>query len=166
MNSKKNLLAGYVLQSKWFSNGLEGFTDMQTNKRIHPMMNHVKYLAGHLLSAQYGYAQIAGVSVVKKWEELFAPQGKSKAMDDYPYPTLEEIKADWVKLYEVVQPGLEDLPDESLQLELDYSPVGGFGILDNTLGDLWTFLNMHQAYHLGQIGILRRGFGLAPMAFF
>ena len=35
----------------------------------------------------------------------------------------------------------------------------------NTLAGVWAFLNHHQAYHIGQIGLLRRGFGKPPMRY-
>ncbi|WP_344979186.1 DinB family protein [Compostibacter hankyongensis] len=166
MHSKKQLLAQYVLHCRWFVNVLEGFTDEETNERINADMNHVKYLAGHLLNAQYAFAQIAGITVTRKWDELFAGQGKSKARDNFPYPSIDEIKATWDQLYPVVKSALEKMPEEALQKELPASPVAGHGILDSTVGDLWAFLNLHQAYHIGQIGILRRGFKKDPMKYF
>jgi hypothetical protein len=166
MQGKKELLAQYLLHARWFSNALEGFTDGETNQRIHPDMNHVKYLAGHLLHSQYGFAMIAGVAVDRKWDDLFAGRGKSKARDNFPYPTIEEIKDEWEQLYPVIKNGLEALPEDTLQKDLPSSPVAGFGILDSSIGDLWAFMNLHQAYHIGQIGILRRGFGKDPMKYF
>ncbi|MCO5235312.1 MAG: DinB family protein [Chitinophagaceae bacterium] len=54
MSDRKQLLAQYDWVNKWFHNSLEGFTDQETNRRLNPGMNHVKYLAGHLLNAQIG----------------------------------------------------------------------------------------------------------------
>lgn len=166
MNSKKQLLAQYVLNGTWFNNVLTGFADEETNRRISPDMNHVKYLAGHLFTSLYSFAMIAEIQVEKKWGELFAGVGKSKALDHYEYPSIEEIRAEWARVFPLVKRGLEALPEEGLQKEFPASPVAGFGILDATIGDLWAFLNLHQAYHIGQIGILRRGFGKDPMKYF
>ncbi|HEX5552073.1 MAG TPA: DinB family protein [Chitinophagaceae bacterium] len=166
MNSKKHLLAQYKVHCRWFSNALDGFSDEEANRRINPNMNHAKYLAGHLLNAQYGFAMIAGITVERKWDELFAGRGQSKARDHFPYPTIDEILTEWNMLYPVVMDGLEALSEEVLQQEFSASPVAGYGVLDSTIGDLWAFLNLHQAYHIGQIGIVRRGFGKEPMKYF
>lgn len=165
MSNKKQLLAQYDSLYKWFSNALVDFTDDETNERVHKNMNHVKYVAGHIMNAQYGLAWIAGVKVESKWDELFAGQGKTKALDDYPYPSIEDIKAEWEQLCPLIRKGLETLPEESLEKELPGSPLAGSKVFDATVGDFWAFLIIHQIYHIGQIGILRRGFNKEPMKY-
>lgn len=165
MSSKKQLLAQYDLHCKWFHNALADFTDEEVNQRLDKNMNHVKYLAGHLLNSQYAYAMIGDIKVERKWDELFAGRGKSRAKDNFPYPTIEEIKAEWDQLQPTVRSGLEALPEETLKKELPGSPVAQLGVLDSTIGDLWAFLNLHQVYHIGQIGILRKGFGKEAMKY-
>lgn len=166
MSSKKRLLAQYVVHSNWFEKALKDFSDEETNSRVNPDMNHVKYLAGHLFHAQYSFAFIAGLKMETKWDELFAGRGKSKAKDHFPYPTITEIKTEFGQLYPLVKKALEAMTEEDLEKRMPESPVAKTGIFDDTLGDLWAFLNLHQAYHIGQIGILRRGFGKEPMRFF
>lgn len=75
---KKLLLGQFNFHHRLYNNVLDGFTDEETNQRLHgnESMSHVKYLAGFM-----------------------------------------------------------------------------------------TLLNHHQAYHIGQIGILRRGFGKEPMEY-
>lgn len=166
MNSKKQLLAQFVLYCSWFHNALKGFSDEETNRRVSSGMNPVKYLAGHLLNSQYAFSFIAEVKLQSKWDDLFAGRGKTRAMDNFPYPTIEEIITEWDRIYPVIKNALEALPEEDLSKSQPISPVAGFGGLDNTIGDLWAFLNLHQGYHIGQIGILRRGFGKEPLNYF
>lgn len=165
-HNKKQLLSQYDLHYRWFMNSLEGFSDEETNKRLDKKMNHIKYLAGHLMNSQYSFAMIAGIKVEKKWDELFSGLGKSKALDGYPYPSIEEIKNEAAVLYHKIKKGLEELPNEVLEKEYPGSLIAKSGIFDASIGDLWAFLNMHQAYHLGQIGILRKGFGKETMEYF
>lgn len=157
---KKLLLAQFDLHQKLYNNVLDGFSDEETNRRLHDnkQMNHVKYLAGHLLNAQYGLAQLAGVNPEVKWNELFAAAGQSEAKDDIDYPDIEDIKTEWNGLYEETLTGLKQLTAEDLKQEASND-------LFDTVGEMWTFLNHHQAYHIGQIGILRRGFGKEPMSY-
>lgn len=158
---KNQLLTQFDLHHKLYNNVLSGFSDEESNKRLYgdTKMNHVKYLAGHLLNAQYGLAEIAGISFDVKWNELFAAAGQSEAKDDIEYPEIDSIKAEWNKLHEQTRAGLEKLTSKDLEKESPYKELFG------SIGEMWAFLNHHQAYHIGQIGILRRGFGKEPMSY-
>jgi uncharacterized damage-inducible protein DinB len=157
------LIIQFDLHHRLFNNVLEGFTDEETNQRLNgsKQMNHVKYLAGHLLNSQYGLAMIAGMDPDVKWNDLFAVMGQSEAKDDFSYPDIEEIKAEWNRMHERIRAGLSNLTGDNLNSK----PPSPFDKVASTVSDLWTFINHHQAYHIGQIGILRRGFGKEPMSY-
>lgn len=157
------LITQFDLHHKLYNNVLDGFTDEETNRRLNGIktMNHVKYLAGHLLNAQYGIGMVAGINREVKWNELFAPMGQSKARDDIEYPTIEAIKAEWNQMHASIRNGLQALTDENLSSK----PPQPLDKIWATVGEQWAFLNHHQAYHIGQIGILRRGFGKEPMSY-
>ncbi len=78
------LLTQFDLHQRLYNNVLDGFTDEETNQRLHDdqKINQVKYLAGHLLNSQYGLAMIAGLNPELKWNDLFAVMGQSEAKDD------------------------------------------------------------------------------------
>lgn len=160
---KTYLLTQFDLHHRLYNNVMQGFSDEETNRRLYngTKMNHVKYLAGHLLNSQYGLALTAGLDVKVKWNDLFAVMGQSEAKDDFPYPSIEEIKTEWNQLYEPTRNGLEQLSDENLN-ETAHSP---FNQVAKSKGELWAFINHHIAFHIGQIGILRRGFGKDPMSY-
>lgn len=159
----KFLLIQFDLHHRLYINVLQGFTDEESNKRLYnnTNINHVKYLAGHLLNSQYGLALSAGIDVDVKWNELFAVMGQSAAKDDFPYPLLEEVKSEWNKLYQPTRNALEQMTDE----DLSETPPAPFDQVAESRGELWAFINHHIAYHIGQIGILRRGFGKEPMSY-
>lgn len=167
---KNFLLAQFDFHQRLFNNVLEDFSDAESNERPHgdTRMNHVKYLAGHLLSTQYGLALLAGARVQPRWQELFAPRGETRARDDIAYPTLDEIRAEWNGMYREVHDRFDRLSDTDLA-DTAPEPLGRFfeGNPDfgNTLAGVWAFLNHHQAYHIGQIAILRKGFGKEPMRY-
>jgi uncharacterized damage-inducible protein DinB len=160
---KEALLAQIDLHHRLYDNVLDGFTDEETNRRLHDdnKINHVKYLAGHLLNSQYGLAIIADLDPKVKWNELFAIRGQSKAKDDYPYPDIEEIKAEWNGMHEQIREGLNQLTAD----DLTETPPAPFDQVAESVDELWSFINHHQAYHIGQIGLLRRGFGKEPMSY-
>ncbi len=160
---KQYLLAQFDLHQLLYNNVLDGFTDEETNRRLFgdQKMNHVKYLAGHLLNSQYGLALAAGLDPEVKWNELFAVMGKSRARDDAAYPPIEEIKTEWNRLNMPLRKGLKGLTNEDLTEE----PPAPFHKVADSKGELWAFINHHIAYHIGQIGILRKGFGKEPMSY-
>lgn len=160
---KNPLLIQFDLHQKLFNNVLEGFSDEESNQRLHgdKNMNHVKYLAGHLLNSQYGFGLLAGIEREVKWNDLFAAGGQSEAKDDIVYPSLEEIMAESNEMYPAAREGLKKLTLE----ELGKKPPAGLEKFWATKNEMWAFLNHHQAYHIGQIGILRKGFGKETMRY-
>lgn len=164
MEIQTQLLKQFDLLDRWFKNSLADLSDDDTNLRIDPKMNPIKYIAGHLYNTLSIFAQISGANVEVKWTDLFAGQGKTKALDDYPYPNINEIKEEWSKVFPKVKEALSRLTEEMLSQEIP-SPIAQSGIFDSTIRDLWTFLNFHQAYHIGQIGILRKALGKDTMKY-
>ena len=160
---KNLLLTQFDLHQRLFNNVLEGFTDEETNRRLHndTRVNHVKYLAGHLFDSQQGLVLLAGLVPVNKWHDLFAVMGESEARDDFPYPTVEEIKAEWNALYNPLRKALETLTPDKLAEK----PPAPFDRVANSRGELWAFINHHMAYHIGQIGILRKAWGKGAMGY-
>lgn len=153
---KNFLLIQFDLHQRLYNNVLDGFTDAETNQRPHndSNMNHVKYLAGHLLNSQYGLAMIAGLQPAVKWNNLFAVMGQSKAKDEFNYPSIKEITDEWNALHEPSRKGLSKLTIENLS----EGPPSAFEQVAGSAGELWAFINHHQAYHIGQISILRKAF--------
>ncbi len=63
--------------------------------------------------------------------------------------------------YQPVREKLIRLDDD----QLEEAPPEPFDAVSESKGELWAFITHHQAYHIGQIGILRRAFGKSPMSF-
>ncbi|MCC5942104.1 MAG: DinB family protein [Balneolaceae bacterium] len=157
------LITQFDLHQRLYNNVLVGFTDEETNRRLpgYPHISHIKYIAGHLLNSQYGIAMLAGLKTEVKWNDLFAVMGQSEARDDISYPHIDEIMKEWNDLYRPVREKLYRMNDDQL-MELPPEP---FDAVSESKGQLWTFITHHQAYHIGQIGILRRAFGKDPMSY-
>lgn len=159
----KPLLIQFDLHQRLYNNVLSNFTDEETNQRLHgnTKINHVKYIAGHLLNSQYGLGFIAGVNHMVKWNDLFTVMGQSEAKDGIEYPDIAEIKTEWNQIHNRIRNGLDELTPEKLNMK----PPAPFDQVADSVGELWAFINHHQAYHIGQIGILRRGFNKEPMSY-
>jgi uncharacterized damage-inducible protein DinB len=159
----KLLLTQFDLHHRLYNKVLDGFSEEETNQRLNGNtdVNHVKYLAGHLLNSQYGLAVTAGIDLEVKWNDLFAVMGQSEAKDNFSYPNIEEIKNEWNQLNSPLRKALEKLSPEML----NNTPPAPFDQVATSVGELCAFINHHMAYHIGQIGILRRGFGKMPMRY-
>jgi hypothetical protein len=167
MSAKKVLLDQYDLHNVLYNNVIADISDEEANKCVADPMNSVKWLAGHLLWAQGNLANIGGAKVEVKWRDHFhTKQGATPADLAAPpseLPTLEEIKTKWNEDGPAIRAGLENLPDVALETVIQIPhPIFPF---DNTLAGLWAFINHHQAYTIGQIGILRRGLGKDAMKY-
>ena len=141
---KNYLLAQFDLHHKLYNNVLEGFTDEESNTRLHGdvQINHVKYLAGHLLHTQYGLALLAGVKIAPKWSELFAAGGDSRARDDVAYPALDTIISEWNAIHRDLRQGFSSLSAEELDAtapEPLASVFAGDTIHGNTVAGVWIF---------------------------
>jgi len=168
MSTKKQLLAQYDLHNVLFNNVIAGISDEESNTPIADPTNSAKWLAGHLLWANANFANIGGIKIDVKWRDHFYTKEGGGPEDlnalPSPLPTLREIKDKWNEDSPVLRKALENLPEQALDTVIDIKhPIAPF---DNTLGGLWAFINHHQAYHIGQIGIIRRALGKRAMSYF
>jgi len=167
MSAKKVLLDQYDLHNVLYNNVIADITNEESDKCIADPMNCVKWLAGHLAWAQLNLANIGGTQVDFLWRDHFHTKQGASPQDliapPSELPTLQQIKEKWNEMGPVVRKGLENLPDAALDTVINIPhPIFPF---DNTLAGLWAFINHHQAYTIGQIGILRRGLGKDAMKY-
>jgi hypothetical protein len=161
MSETKYLLAQYDLHNTLFNTVLAGISEEEAAIRLEPHVNNVKWLAGHLVWGQRGLAGMGGVPMDVEWLPHYDTQIKNPPGPEVPTPSLDEIKAAWNRLVEPIRAGLEVLPQEVLDKPIEF-PMPAF----RSVGGLWAFINHHQAYTIGQIGILRRVLGKEAMKYF
>jgi hypothetical protein len=104
---------------------------------------------------------MGGVTVAIEWTDHFNTQLKEPVSPSLKMPALEEIKTGWNTCSGPIREGLAQMSDEALNSPIEF-PLPAF----KTQESLWTFINHHQAYTIGQIGILRRGLGKEAMKYF
>jgi hypothetical protein len=151
MSAKNQLLIQYDLHNVLFNNVLVDINEEEAEVRLAPEVNNVKWLAGHLVWGQLGLARIGNVTVNIPWTDLYNTQLTHPISEDIKAPSLAEIKTEWNKWAQPIRDGLERMTDEALNHPIEF-PLPEF----KTTESLWTFINHHQAYTIGQIGILRR----------
>lgn len=167
MSAKKILLDQFEFHHVLFNNVLVNISDEEAHIRVAAPLNNIKWLAGHLLWAQHHLAKLGGANVTLPWRDHFHPKvGASEAdLNAAPseMPTLKMIIDKWNEDAPKIRAGLETITDEALNVITGAKhPMYSF---NSTLAGRWAFINHHQAYTIGQIGILRRGLGKDGMKY-
>ena len=86
----------------------------------------------------------------------------AKTLEDVKGPLpLDATRAAWATVSAALRAALESLTPE----QLDAPSTMRFPISDKTLLGVIAFLVQHDAYHLGQLSLLRRQLGLAGMSY-
>ncbi|SMD36306.1 DinB superfamily protein [Reichenbachiella faecimaris] len=142
------LIGLFQMQTEFFTNAIDGISTEHAQSRISQNTNHLTWLTGHLVSCRYMLAGMLGLKLTEPYPELFGNlNGLSENAD---YPSLEELKLDWPLVSEKLITKLGEMKDHELTAD---SPMGG------RLIDIVEFFAYHEAYHIGQMGFLRKYFG-------
>ena len=155
MNTLKHQLD---LHTRLFNNVLDGFADSETQNRANDQVNHLKWLAGHLTSTRFGFKDLAQLGEADPYGDLF---GHGKALDPAgDYPDIASIKANWNRISEKISAAFGQLSPEILEADALKVPIG-----NGKMGEFLDFLMHHEAYHLGQMGLLRKYLGQPAMSY-
>lgn len=144
------------LQTRLFRNVLDGMEEHWTDSP--KGANHAAWLAGHLVSTRHMMANVSGLQIAEPNPELF---GNGKGLETKAnYPGLSTTISHWQGISHKLSPHLRGLSPETLARKAPFATPAG-----ETLADFFTFLMHHEAYHIGQLGILRRYFGKEAMKY-
>lgn len=147
------------LQTRLFSNTIAGVSDENGDDRLTDHTNHLKWLTGHLVSTRYMLANIAGIEAAEPYPELFA---KGKGIEtDANYPSLNELSRDWESISAQLLEKLQAMDEDALNT----TPPIQVPVEDQTMRGMMTFFLHHEAYHIGQMGYLRKYHGYEAMSY-
>ena len=150
----------FDLHTRLFNNVTEGITDEESNTRTHGLINHIKWIAGHMLHSRLN--TITKVTGGQPDDTYGAQFGRGMTIDhNAPYPSMEEITSKWNAVSPAISERINNIPEEVLASK---SPVQA-PVADDTIRGLFSFLLSHEAYHVGQLGILRKMVGKEAMSF-
>ena len=112
--------------------------------------NTAHWVLGHVAATRRRMLRKVGVDVPPaEWEGLFDARDPG---DPERYPAIGDLRADLARTGERLSERLEDMsPDEAAQDWGTTFPDGG-----HTLEGGLRFLFFHEAWHLGQLSLLRR----------
>jgi len=148
-----------ALDTRLLENCLAGLTDDTARQRPAGQANSAAFLAVHLVDARVYMLKLAG-------GDMPHPFGSRldgvRAIDQMTwYPTLEQIGTAWRDVSARLTARLGELGDTELSARTNQKfPIGGDTVLDAIV-----FLAQHDAYHIGQLALLRRALGLPAMKY-
>lgn len=153
------VIEAFKMQTRLFLNTTRDITEEHAKAHFGGSPNHIAWITGHLVSTRYMLSTILGLIDREPYPELFET-GKG-IQYDITYPSMEKLTAGWEEFAEKLIDRLESLTEDELQAD----PPIQTPIADNTLRGFITFICHHEAYHIGQLSILKRYFGYEPVSY-
>ncbi len=144
----------YRSGDRLFVKALAGVTREQGLTRVGMDANPLLWIAAHLATTRNGLAQMVGLERTRPWGSRFT-RG-SEVGDPASIPDCDEILGAWNGVTAELERRLPQLTDA----ELDAPAPRDFPIDDKTLLGGVGFLAYHEAYHIGQMAIVRKALGL------
>jgi uncharacterized damage-inducible protein DinB len=132
-----------------------GITHEESLLAPEPGGNCMNWVVGHVLHVYeqllplLGQPPVLGTAAVKRYDRGSTPIDAAEAVH------FEQLLTAWDEASARIDAGLASLTREQLSAP---PPIQGFG---DTVSELIAFLMVHQAYHSGQAGVLRRIAGKA-----
>lgn len=143
--------------AKWaLLQNLEGLSNEESLVAAEKGGNSANWVVGHLLTAYDNLVQVVGGDRVCDPEQMAPYRRGSGPLDPTKARTLEELLADLDQSHARAVAGLGELTAEALAAPAPSSPRND---PNETIGSLIGLIAFHQAYHVGQTGVLRRMVG-------
>ncbi|RMH17146.1 MAG: hypothetical protein D6696_16445 [Acidobacteria bacterium] len=142
------------LNGRLLDNALDGVSERLGRRRLNGRINNMAFVALHLLDARCYLGRYLGLEVEHPFGDLAAGVESIEQMTDFP--PLAAIRRSWHELAPQVAERIPELKGERWR---EPSNVD-FPIADRTLFGGTSFLLHHESYHIGQLALLRKYFGL------
>jgi hypothetical protein len=137
---------------------LDGVDDAVYRRCFLPGTSPMAWILGHLVNSRHGAGGLLGAAEQYAYAELTA-RGASCA-DPAVLPDLPTTLDDWRSSGERLA---ARLPEATPEL-LDGPAPDRVPSMDGTVLGTLAFLALHESYHLGQLGLLRKAAGLPGLA--
>ena len=120
--------------------------------------NSIMWIVGHITQTRAGMLSLLGDRASTGWGELF--RRGAQRQDPSAYPEPQAIKAMGIDLTKRLQAKLVTITEDELA-----APVTAVKLPNvNTVVDALAFFAFHEAYHVGQLGYVKKALGYAPIA--
>ena len=147
----------FRITTNLFIKAMSGIEAAEAMRRPGPISNPLLWLAGHVTHFRTRLLTIVGVPRDFPWGSVFDTGAKVGAPELYPSP--EEIVAVWEETSELLMQRLAMLTED----DLSAPPVARVPSTDATLRGAIGYFSLHEAYHVGQMGYVRKWLGRTPI---
>ena len=139
----QSTIAQFQLQTSWLINALDNISEKESNMAFSDEVNPVKWIAGHLLDTRTTILNLAtGQQHISKYKSFF---GKGTTFQsDLDYPSLDEIKHEWLSSEPKLLDALRNMSEE----KLSSAPPFQTSIPSSTLEGLMAFFPCTRAFTL------------------
>lgn len=132
---------------------LEGVTHEESLREPQPAGNCLNWVLGHIMASRNRVLPLLGVPAMWPTEQSFLYSGREEAHWSRARALpLESIETDLARSQQQLLSALDNMTGSSLAALTESG---------QSLGDVLGFLHFHEAYHGGQIALLRRLAGRA-----
>lgn len=136
-----------------FERAMSGVSNEHMHTRYDERGNSLLWIAGHITTSRYGVARLIGLPDKCPFGELFARNAPIRSHDEYP--SAKEIELAFKEMSGKLMDRFEELMPEDLEMEISE----GYPLPKNDVLHAISFLAFHEAYHIGQMGLVRRLLG-------
>ncbi len=141
-----------------FLNALRDVPESVFVTRANDHVNHMSFIAAHVTNARARAAALLGAKTTFPWDEIAGGSSTSIA-EGVQYPKRGEVESEWQRTTRLLMEALNGATDEALDAPVET----GLPLPKKTVEMLISFLAMHESYHVGQLGLLRKQSGLGAM---
>ena len=153
------LAAKLRLNTRLLLNCLDGVDDAAGDVRPNERTNSMAFLAAHLVDARHVLARIIGLDAPPPYGGILE---HARTIDDVPsVPPLSETRAIWRDISTRVAERLSMLETAGL----DAPAPQRYPIDDRSVLGAIAFLVQHDAYHIGQMALIRKYQGMPAMRY-
>ncbi len=137
----------------FYMDALKDITEKGVHNKVTANSNPMIWIAGHITLSRYTVIKLCGESRKSPYEELFI-RGSSYQMAR-KYPSVNELKNEWINTSEIMNTGLMNMDENDLLKDAPFD----FPVSENRIINGIAFMFMHESYHIGQLGFIRKALG-------
>jgi len=147
----------FRITTNLFIKAMSGVEAGEAMRRPGPVSNPLLWMAGHVTHFRSRMLALVGVPRDFPWGDIFDTGSRIGPVELYPSP--EEIVVEWEEMSELLMERLAALTEE----DLIAPPVSRVPSTDASLRGAIGYFSLHEAYHVGQMGYVRKWLGLTPI---
>jgi len=147
----------FRITTNLYIKAMTGVDKAEAMRRPGPVSNPLLWMAGHVIQFRSRLLSLLGAPRDFPWGSIFDTGSTVGAAATYPEP--ERLVAVWEEMSELLMDRLAALTEADLAAP----PSARVPSTDASLRGAIGYFSLHEAYHVGQMGYVRKWLGLTPI---